>query len=671
MNEQIAQLENVLKNAESILILSHKNIDGDWLSSMIVLQKLLEKKGKKITALVYETIADKYAFLPGINDIDTNTVWTSDFIISLKRQGIEIDKLKYTVDGDYLNIVISPKNWELTADNIETRQGVGSYDLIFVLDSGDLDHIGRFYEENTELFFDVPVINIDHHSSNTGFGQVNLVDITAASTTQIIYNLIQEIEWDEFIDKDIATLLLTGIIVDTWSFQHTNTSPKALEIAANLIEKGAEQQEIINNIYKTKKLGTLKLWGRVLSKIKEDNIYKIVWSTITKQDLDEVGSSVEDADWIIDELMVNAPGIDIVILLKESESGEFSVSLRSTNIAVDTLPIAQHFGGGGHKQASGFKQKWHDFNQFVSDVIKYIEKYQKTQLNLSDEEIALFQNEKQDLLIKNEDLLNKSEKDLVKNKSIKSGRDIVSEISDKNESVIDNPKKGEVIIKKVISTSKNDKFKSKNQNPNQNTQQQASQNFNNQKSKKPFIKKVNKYQWTIDNKKGESGKVNIRKTEQQEVRTQPQVKQAPVQAKPQVKQAPVQTQPQVKQAPVQAKPEVKQNPVQTKPEVKQSPVQAQPEVKQNPVQTQPEVKKEIVNSVKTEKQEVKAESKVQVEQKTEQSANQTQAQPEITKEQAIQYANYYSQQLHSMDQSTPEYAKIYWYYEYYYKMGNS
>src|SRR5690606_9262659 len=111
--------------------------------------------------------------------------------------------------------------------------------------------------------------------------------------------------------------------------------------------------EIIQQIYKTKQLSQLKLWGRVLSKIQTDDAHRIVWSVVTQQDLKDTESSIDQTGDIIDELMTNAPGAEVVVLIKEKENGQISTSIRTTHPSVDASAIAEHFGGGGHTQAAG------------------------------------------------------------------------------------------------------------------------------------------------------------------------------------------------------------------------------------------------------------------------------------------------------------------------------
>jgi len=155
----------------------------------------------------------------------------------------------------------------------------------------------------------------------------------ASSTTELLLPLLENLakkEDIELIDEDIATLLLTGIITDTGSFQNANTTPKAFAKAAKLVSYGARQQEIIQNIYKTKQLSQLKLWGRVLSKIQTDDKYRIVWSAVSQQDFRDTESSEDQTGDIIDELMTNAPGAEVVLLMKEKKTKTISVSVRTT-----------------------------------------------------------------------------------------------------------------------------------------------------------------------------------------------------------------------------------------------------------------------------------------------------------------------------------------------------
>ncbi len=189
----------------------------------------------------------------------------------------------------------------------------------------------------------------------------------------------------EMIDEDVATLLLAGIITDTGSFQNSNTTPRAFAGASHLLDYGARQQEIIQHVYKTKNLSTLKLWGRVLSKIKTDDKYKLVWSTISQKDLQDTSSHQDETGDIIDELMTNAPGAEIVMLIKEKEEGLVSASVRTTHAGVDASELAEMFGGGGHVQAAGFRIKNSDVESAENEIIKKVREFQAERLFIKEE----------------------------------------------------------------------------------------------------------------------------------------------------------------------------------------------------------------------------------------------------------------------------------------------
>jgi len=380
------QIINLIKNKEKILIVTHRKIDGDALGSTLSLYKVLKEMGKEVTAVSADPVPEIYNFIPEIESIETSFHGSQDFIITLDCKNAEVDKLKYNLEDGKVNIIVSPMYGTFSAENITFTKGSNQFDLIIVLDCADLEQLGTVYENNTDLFFSAPVINIDHHASNTFFGNINLVEITAASASEILLGIIQKLENVEnktFIDDDIATMLLLGIITDTNSFQNPNTTPKSFDVAANLIDLGARQQEIIQHIYKTKKLSTLKLWGQTLSKIQVDPVHRLVWSSINKNDLHETGATPDESEGIIDELMSNAPGAEVILLFKDNLNDMLGGSIRTTSAGIDASKIAQMFGGGGHLQAAGFKIKNdQDFEVQLANVLKKIKKFQAKRLNL-------------------------------------------------------------------------------------------------------------------------------------------------------------------------------------------------------------------------------------------------------------------------------------------------
>ena len=387
------QILNLIDKSQNILLLTHARADCDGLGAMLSLYLILNELGKNVTAVTNDPTPENLAFLPSISIVQSSMASSKDFIISLDLSKTPLSKIKYNMEGNQINIIITPKGGGYTKEDVSFKDGGNKYDLIIVLDAGNLEHLGPIYDQNSELFFETPIINIDHHSSNNDFGQVNMVDMVAASTTEVLYPIIKEMEkkYDKkFLTEDISTLLLAGIITDTGSFQHANTSPKSMEVAAKLLDYGARQQEIIKNIYKTKKLSTLKLWGIVLSKVQVDPIYRMVWSTISKDDLTDADAESNESESIIDDLLTNAPGAEVIMLIKYNEEGYTSVSMRSTTNAVDVGQICADMGGGGHIRAAGYKiRNGQPFDQVISEALSNVRKYQSKRLNIQPGDINI------------------------------------------------------------------------------------------------------------------------------------------------------------------------------------------------------------------------------------------------------------------------------------------
>lgn len=379
----IKQVIHHIQRSHRILIIPSAPIDGDSLGSAIAFYLMLKKLEKQVTAVCTEPIPPSYNFLPISKTFENEFLASQDFIVTLDCSEAEVDTIRYNVEQDKVNIIITPKKGQFSKQNVSFHHGPSKYDLIITVDTGDIEQLGSIYENHVEMFYNIPVINIDHHASNSEFGKINLVDITASATTEIIYELFKEMDPNrKFMDEDIATALLAGIITDTGSFQNPNTTPRALEIASELVTLGARQQEIIKYIYKTKDLTMLKLWGKILGRIKYDDKLKIVWSYVSQQDLKETRSTLDQASGILDNLMTNTPEAEIIILLKEKSPGLISGSIRTIHAAIDASKIAAIFGGGGHIQAAGFRYKVIDFKEGVDEVIKKISDFQKDRLQM-------------------------------------------------------------------------------------------------------------------------------------------------------------------------------------------------------------------------------------------------------------------------------------------------
>ncbi|MEA1909970.1 MAG: DHHA1 domain-containing protein [Patescibacteria group bacterium] len=379
--QQVIELINKSKN---ILLVTHERPDGDALGSLLAMNNVLNKLDKNVTAVIDDNLADKYKFLNGSEELSTELKALRDFIVSVDCNSATADKLAYNFQEEKLNIVITPKEGSFNAQDVSFSDGGFHFDLVCMLDAANWEQLGKLYVDNPKLFQSIPVINIDHHSTNDYYGTVNLVDLTATSTAEILVGLIEALG-TSLIDEEVATDLLTGIISDTGSFQHSNTTPKSLTIAAQMVGLGAKQQDIIKHLFKTKPFTTLKLWGRILSNLKFDEAANLGWGTVPFSYYAESNASTEETGGLIDELMTSLPGANITILLSEKEPNIISGSIR-TKQGVNAAEIAALFGGGGHPGAAGFKLTGMTINQAEDVLVEKVKEFQTKKGQLSSEE---------------------------------------------------------------------------------------------------------------------------------------------------------------------------------------------------------------------------------------------------------------------------------------------
>jgi len=363
-----------IEQHQRLLIIPHANVDPDGLSSALACFAMFQTLGKDVTVICPDTKPESLKFLPGFEKLEQEVKENKDFIVTINmEEGVEVDKLRYTVEDHRVNIIVVPKKGRIKPQQISLAEGDPKYDLLVIVDTADLALLGTLYKDHVDLFADVPILNIDHHISNTQFGQLHLIDPTSASATEVLYSWFMQIPaFKDKVTPDMATLLLTGLITDTRSFQNPNTTPRSLEVAAELLEKGARQQEIIQHIYKTKPLSTLKIWGRALNRIQVDSQARIVWSAVSREDLAEMDATSKETHGILDELISTIPDADVYVLFTELEEGGLKASMRST-AAIDVSQLAgKTYGGGGHARAAGFKVA--SFGNFQLQVLESIQK---------------------------------------------------------------------------------------------------------------------------------------------------------------------------------------------------------------------------------------------------------------------------------------------------------
>ena len=347
------QFKESLEKSKKILITTKANLAGDGLASCLALQIVLTKLNKHSDIIIDGfSLPKEFSFLPHGADIKDAVSKLKKFTINLDIAQTGIEELSYDLNGNNLRIYLSPKKGVFTPDDLKFQTSEFAYDLIMTVAVNDLESLGKLYDYHRDFFYQIPVINIDNSPSNEQFGHINLVDVTATSAAEIIFNLISG--WPEkVVDREVATCLLTGMIAGTKSFKTANVTPNSLTIASRLIDLGANRQEIITHLYQTKTISTLKLWGRILSRLQSDSQSKLVWSKLNPHDFTESGATAQDIPGVIDDLIAASPVAEIVLLFYQTELGQTKVIARSLT-AENILNLTRIFAPQGDKSQATF-----------------------------------------------------------------------------------------------------------------------------------------------------------------------------------------------------------------------------------------------------------------------------------------------------------------------------
>ncbi len=368
--ESQEQLKEAVNRSRQILITFHPTTSGDGAMAALALAEILKKMGKQVEVASsdYQTPAT-FNFLDEIKTIKPHLSPLQKFIIKVDISKNQLASLSYDVKDTNLYIYITPKAGIIHNDAIKTASSDLKFDLVFIIDTPDLHSLGSIYNDNTDLFSKVPLINIDHSPANEHFGKINLVDISATACSEVIFEIAEKWEAD-LISPKIATLLLTGIILKTSSFRSPQINSRTLQNASRLVELGADREKIVQNLYRRRTLPTLKLWGKALSNLKNDTACGLVWTSLTKNDFRDSGATAKELPEVIDELLANSPEAKIIALLYETDKGVEGIVTAQNNF--DALMLAKPFNPEGSKQRARIVIKDKDLLTAERDVVENI-----------------------------------------------------------------------------------------------------------------------------------------------------------------------------------------------------------------------------------------------------------------------------------------------------------
>ena len=368
------QIHKRFEDANNILITFREDGEGDAVGSAVALFLFLNSIGKHVDIVVQNfALPKQLRFLKTAKKIKTEFSHLQKFILSLDIKKTGVQELNYDIKDDKLRIHITPKEGFITRDQIRTAQSDFKYDLIITIDTQDLNQLGTLHSNNTELFYSIPIINIDNHTNNEHFGELNIVDITTSSTSEVIFNLFNKLG-EEYITEDIATALLTGMIWNTRSFKSDNIKPHTLALASKLITMGARRDYIVQNLYRTRTIASLKLWGKALANLQSDKSSGLVWTTLTREIFVQSGAEEKDLYEIVDELIGNSPEAKMILLIHEHTNEQKIHAILTSEKRHDAMKLLLPFKPTGTSRRASCEISGKTLSQAEEEIIEYIKK---------------------------------------------------------------------------------------------------------------------------------------------------------------------------------------------------------------------------------------------------------------------------------------------------------
>ena len=291
-----------LRTADLVLLPTHQNVDADGLASPLALALALGQLGVRAVPMLSDgQLPASLRFLPHIDRV-----------------------LAYGVDP------------------------LPEYDVLCVADCSDRRRLGRLYADDPgRVDGRVPIVNIDHHVTNDRFGTVNIVEPKAASTAEIVAEILRQ--WGTQLTEDIAQCLLAGIYGDTLGLRTPATTARTMRTSADLVDAGANPTPIVDALFRVKPRSTVCLWRQALDHISWTG--PLIWAELTEEMIAGCGAVASEADGLVNFLAGTEGSRAAAILFAKGDS--WRVSLRSLAEDVDVAAIASVFGGGGHPRAAG------------------------------------------------------------------------------------------------------------------------------------------------------------------------------------------------------------------------------------------------------------------------------------------------------------------------------
>lgn len=318
--KQLEEAKAFIQAHDHYLVVSHVNPDGDAIGSTLAVGQMLRFLGKSFAMVNEGEVPFKFGMLPDSGGI-----------------------LNYSV-----------------------QQGPPSFDCVIAVDCADYQRIGLVKEWFNA---DTPILNIDHHPTNDGFGRVNLIRADAAATAEVLYDLatLLAISWA----KPLADCIYTGLLTDTGGFRYSNTTPRVLKIASEMLEYGVDGNDLADQFLEKLTLSHVMVLQKALAALNFTGDKRIAWVSVSLQDVADAHAQNADLEGLVNYPR-NIEGVEVGLLFKQIDGEKWKVSFRSAGL-VDVADVAKHFGGGGHIRAAGCAVKG-TLDQAVEQILREIKR---------------------------------------------------------------------------------------------------------------------------------------------------------------------------------------------------------------------------------------------------------------------------------------------------------
>ncbi len=338
MSVEITQINKLLEDASNILITGPKNPNLDVVSTAAAWYLVLSAKNKKVD-LAFDGSFNLYSFIPRQVNFKKHLENLSNFRIALNVGNAKVRQLSYDINDRELVIDIVPEGGVFRDKDVRTEVGDYKYDLIIILGADSLESLGEIFSNDRHFFQVTDIMNIDTSIFNENFGELNIIDSRATSLAEVSHAFLKD-----DLDKQSATCLLAGMIAATSSFQSPKVTPDTLELASELIIAGADREKIVEDLYRTKDINTLKNWGKVLSRLKREG--HIITSFLKHEELETLPQEFAE---MVKNLILSTPNAQVAIIFYQLEFNQTEAWIyTATNI--DALDLTRDYQGGGDRR---------------------------------------------------------------------------------------------------------------------------------------------------------------------------------------------------------------------------------------------------------------------------------------------------------------------------------